>query len=133
MEALRTRYIIENYDPVKKQLMGLPPTPAQAIDIEQLPKRPATYSLGNALTASYTWIPIFSFVVFGSRFFFMFARRLSAVDSEKQFPDRAVYADSFSRRRRYFQRGQSRGKHDALGAVENSFSVGLCRNSDCAL
>src|SRR5882762_9873578 len=35
MEALRTRYIIENYDPVKKQMMGLPPTPAQAIDIEQ--------------------------------------------------------------------------------------------------
>ena len=38
MEALRTRYIIENYDPVKKQLMGLPPTPAQAIDIDQLPE-----------------------------------------------------------------------------------------------
>src|SRR2546421_381380 len=48
MEALRTRYIIENYDPVKKQMMGLPPTPAQAIDIEQLPKRPANYSIGDA-------------------------------------------------------------------------------------
>jgi cell division protein FtsW (lipid II flippase) len=68
MEALRTRYIIENYDPVKKQMMGLPPTPAQAIDIEQLPKRPANYSIGDALTASYTWIPIFSFVVFGVAF-----------------------------------------------------------------
>lgn len=68
MEALRTRYIIENYDPQKKQMMGLPPTPAQAIDIEQLPKRPANYSIGNALTASYTWIPIFSFVVFGVSF-----------------------------------------------------------------
>jgi cell division protein FtsW (lipid II flippase) len=68
MEALRTRYIIENYDPVKKQMMGLPPTPAQAIDIEQLPKRPANYSIGNALTSSYTWIPIFSFVVFGVAF-----------------------------------------------------------------
>src|SRR6266851_6990913 len=52
MEALRTRYIIENYDPVKKQMMGLPPTPAQAIDIEQLPKRPSNYTLGNALTSS---------------------------------------------------------------------------------
>jgi len=68
MEALRTRYIIENYDPVKKQLMGLPPTPAQAIDIEQLPKRPANYSISDALTSSYTWIPIFSFVVFGFAF-----------------------------------------------------------------
>src|SRR6266480_6544559 len=70
MEALRTRYIIENYDPVKKQLMGLPPTPDQAIDIEQLPKRPANYSIGDALTSGYTWIPIFSFVVFGLAFSF---------------------------------------------------------------
>ncbi len=64
MEALRTRYIIENYDPAKKQLMGLPPTPAQAIDVNQLPRRPANYSLGDALTSSYTWIPIFSFLIF---------------------------------------------------------------------
>jgi len=64
MEALRTRYIIENYDPQKKQLMGLPPTPAQAIDINQLPQIPSNYSLGQALTSSYTWIPIFSFIVF---------------------------------------------------------------------
>jgi cell division protein FtsW (lipid II flippase) len=70
MEALRTRYIIENYDPLKKQMMGLPPTPAQAIDIEQLPKRPSNYSIGDALTSSYTWIPIFSFVVFGVAFSF---------------------------------------------------------------
>jgi cell division protein FtsW (lipid II flippase) len=68
MEALRTRYIIENYDPIKKQMMGLPPTPAQAIDIEQLPKRPSNYSIGDALTSSYTWIPIFSFIVFGVAF-----------------------------------------------------------------
>src|SRR5213075_2166017 len=27
MEALRTRYIIENYDAAKKQMMGLPATP----------------------------------------------------------------------------------------------------------
>jgi cell division protein FtsW (lipid II flippase) len=70
MEALRTRYIIENYDPIKKQMMGLPPTPAQAIDIEQLPKRPSNYSIGDALTSSYTWIPIFSFIVFGVAFSF---------------------------------------------------------------
>ena len=64
MEALRTRYIIENYDPVKKQLMGLPPTPAQAIDVDQLPRRPSNYTLWNALTAGYTWIPIFSIIAF---------------------------------------------------------------------
>lgn len=70
MEALRTRYIIENYEPDKKQLMGLPPTPAAAIDLEQLPRRPATYTIGDAITSSYTWIPIISFVVFGAAFMF---------------------------------------------------------------
>ena len=70
MAALRTRYIIENYDPVKKQMMGLPPTPAQAIDIDQLPRRPSNYSIWNALTASYTWIPILSFIAFGLAFSF---------------------------------------------------------------
>lgn len=70
MEALRTRYIIENYDPLKKQLMGLPPTPAQAIDVNQLPKVPSSYSFGKALTSSYTWIPIFSFIAFGLAYSF---------------------------------------------------------------
>lgn len=70
MEALRTRYIIENYDPVKKQLMGLPATPAQAIDVNQLPKQPSSYTLGNALFSSYTWIPIFSFIAFGLAYAF---------------------------------------------------------------
>lgn len=64
MEALRMRYIMENYDPVKKQLMGLPPTPAQPIDIDQIPKRSSTYSLWNALTSSYTWVPIFAIFAF---------------------------------------------------------------------
>ena len=30
---------MENYDPVKKQLMGLPPTPAQPIDIRSVTER----------------------------------------------------------------------------------------------
>src|SRR5215475_3375513 len=70
MEALRTRYIMENYDPVKKQLMGLPPTPAQPIDISQLPKKESNYSLWNALTSSYTWIPVFSFIAFAIAYSF---------------------------------------------------------------
>jgi cell division protein FtsW (lipid II flippase) len=70
MGALRTRYIIENYDPIKKQLMGLPPTPAQAIDVSQLPVRKSNYTLWNALSSSYTWIPIFSFIAFGLAYSF---------------------------------------------------------------
>jgi cell division protein FtsW (lipid II flippase) len=70
MAALRTRYILENYDPVKKQIMGLPPTPAQPIDIDQLPRRKSNYTLWNAITASYTWIPILSFVAFAAAYSF---------------------------------------------------------------
>lgn len=64
MEALRTRYILENYDPAKKLMMGLPPTPARPIEIDQLPQRPSNYTVFNALTSSYTWIPILSFFAF---------------------------------------------------------------------
>lgn len=70
MAALRTRYIIENYDAEKKQMMGLPATPAQAIDLDQLPKRPSNYTIWNALTSSYTWIPIFSLIAFAIAFSF---------------------------------------------------------------
>ena len=70
MEALRMRYIMENYDPVKKQLMGLPPTPAQPIDIDQLPRKESNYSLWNAITSTYTWVPIFSFLAFALAFSF---------------------------------------------------------------
>jgi cell division protein FtsW (lipid II flippase) len=70
MQALRTRYIMENYDPVKKQMMGLPPTPAQPIDISQLPQKESNYSLWNALTSSYTWIPILSFIAFAIAYSF---------------------------------------------------------------
>jgi cell division protein FtsW (lipid II flippase) len=70
MEALRTRYILENYDPAKKQMMGLPPTPARPIEIDQLPQRPASYTFFNALTSSYTWIPILSFLAFAIAYSF---------------------------------------------------------------
>src|SRR6185295_4919328 len=70
MDALRIRYIDENYDPAKKQLMGLPPSPPHSIDIEQLMRTPSTYSFGQALTSSYTWIPIFSFIAFGLAYSF---------------------------------------------------------------
>src|SRR6266481_1861374 len=64
MDALRTRYIMENYDPAKKQMMGLPPTPAQPLSIEQLPHKPSNYTVWNAVTSGYTWIPVFSIIAF---------------------------------------------------------------------
>ncbi len=64
MDALRTRYIMENYDPAKKQMMGLPPTPAQPLSLEQLPHKPSNYTLWNAVTSGYTWIPVFSIIAF---------------------------------------------------------------------
>jgi cell division protein FtsW (lipid II flippase) len=70
MEALRLRYIMENYDPVKKQLMGLPPTPAQPITLDQIPRKESTYSIWNAITSSYTWIPILSFIAFALAYSF---------------------------------------------------------------
>jgi cell division protein FtsW (lipid II flippase) len=70
IDALRTRYIMENYDAAKKQIMGLPATPAQPVDIESLPQKPSNYSVWNALTSGYTWIPIFSFVAFALAYSF---------------------------------------------------------------
>ncbi len=70
MAALRMRYIMENYEPLKKQMMGLPPTPAQPLDIDKLPRKESTYSLWNALTSSYTWVPVLSFLAFAIAFSF---------------------------------------------------------------
>jgi cell division protein FtsW (lipid II flippase) len=70
MNALRMRYILENYDPLKKQMMGLPPTPAVPVDIDKLPRKSSNYSIGDAITSSYTWVPIFSFLAFAIAYFF---------------------------------------------------------------
>src|SRR3954447_14069061 len=57
-ETLRMRYVNENYDAAKRQMMGLPAT---APPVEQeAPVKESDYTLGNALTSSYTWIPVFS-------------------------------------------------------------------------
>jgi cell division protein FtsW (lipid II flippase) len=69
-DAVRTRYIMEHYDPAKKQIMGLPPTPAQPVDIDSLPHRPSNYTVWNALTSSYTWVPIFSLIGFALAYSF---------------------------------------------------------------
>src|SRR4029077_15758109 len=46
------------------------PTPAQPISLEQLPRKASSYSLWNALTSSYTWIPVFSFIAFAAAYWF---------------------------------------------------------------
>ncbi|HEY0407593.1 MAG TPA: FtsW/RodA/SpoVE family cell cycle protein [Pyrinomonadaceae bacterium] len=69
-ETLRRRFINETYDAEKKKLMGLPPTPAQAVDLDSEQVRQASYSLSNALTSGSTWIPLFSFFAFAIAFYF---------------------------------------------------------------
>ncbi len=133
MEALRMRYIIENYDPVKKQLMGLPPTPAQAIDIEQLPKTPSNYSIWNALTASYTWIPIFSFVAFGLAYSFCVRDGFLLWIQRNSFIIVLVDARAARGGGGNVQRRQGAREHDALGAFEDSVPAGLRGNTDGAL
>jgi cell division protein FtsW (lipid II flippase) len=60
-EALRMRYINENYDAAKRQMMGLSPAPPLGTEAE-VPIKESSYTVWNALTASYTWIPIFSLI-----------------------------------------------------------------------
>src|ERR1700716_2328869 len=67
-DTLRMRYINQTYDANKRQMMGLPPTPPPT-DVEA-PAKESSYSLQNALTSSYTWIPILSLVAFGLAFSF---------------------------------------------------------------
>lgn len=61
-DTLRMRYINENYDSAKRQMMGLPATPPP--QDQEAPVKESGYTLGNALTSSYTWIPVFSLVAF---------------------------------------------------------------------
>jgi len=68
-DALRLRYINENYDATKRQMMGLPPLPAGAPEPE-LPLKESSYSLQNAFTASYTWIPVLSLICFAVAYIF---------------------------------------------------------------
>jgi cell division protein FtsW (lipid II flippase) len=61
----RMRYINENYGPDKKQMMGLPPTPAKPdTNLNDDVVEKSNYTIGAALTASYTWIPIISLLMF---------------------------------------------------------------------
>lgn len=64
-DTLRMRYINQNYDATKRQIMGLPP-PTEV----EAPAKESNYTIQNALTSSYTWIPIFSLLAFALAFSF---------------------------------------------------------------
>jgi cell division protein FtsW (lipid II flippase) len=68
-DALRLRYINETYDAAKRQMMGLSPAPPAGHEAE-IPVKESSYTIWNALTASYTWIPIFSLIAFALAYSF---------------------------------------------------------------
>ena len=67
-DALRIRYINDNYDDAKKQMMGFPTGPSGAVATQPVPVKQSSYSLENALVSSYTWIPIFSLLAFAGAY-----------------------------------------------------------------
>jgi cell division protein FtsW (lipid II flippase) len=67
-ESLRIRYINENYDDAKKKMMGFTTGPDGKVPVQPVPVKQSSYSLENALTSSYTWIPIFSLLAFAAAF-----------------------------------------------------------------
>jgi cell division protein FtsW (lipid II flippase) len=67
-DTLRMRYINENYDATKRQMMGLPAQPPPKD--QEAPVKESGYTLANALTSSYTWIPVFSLIAFALAYSF---------------------------------------------------------------
>src|ERR1700716_659964 len=67
-DTLRMRYINENYDAAKRQMMGLPPTPPPKD--QEAPANESAYTISDALTSSYTWIQVFSLIAFALAFSF---------------------------------------------------------------
>lgn len=67
-DTLRMRYINQSYDVNKRQMMGLPPKPPPLE--QEAPAKESSYTLWNAITSSYTWIPVFSLLAFALAFSF---------------------------------------------------------------
>jgi cell division protein FtsW (lipid II flippase) len=82
-DTLRMRYINQNYDAAKRQMMGLPPTPPPKDAVE--PVKPSNYSIADALTSSYTWIPIFSLLGFALAFSFCASDRFLSWTQRNSF------------------------------------------------
>lgn len=62
--TMRERFIEETYTAEKKQMMGLPPTPPHPIAIDEVNVKKANYTIGDALIAGTTLIPLASFLLF---------------------------------------------------------------------
>src|SRR5438128_2322844 len=53
-------YIEENYSPEKKQIMGLPPTPPEPVDLSKETPRPVNDTLFGVLFSGRSLIPLFA-------------------------------------------------------------------------
>jgi len=60
IKTLQMHFVQENYSPEKKQLMGLPPTPAAAVDLSTEKFRPANDTLFGVIRSGNTLIPLFA-------------------------------------------------------------------------
>ncbi|PYS91831.1 MAG: hypothetical protein DMF64_10860 [Acidobacteria bacterium] len=65
-QVLRLRFINQNYDAAKKQLMGLPTDPQQAEAMleQQAEAHESTVNARSVLTSGRTWIPLLAFAAF---------------------------------------------------------------------
>lgn len=59
IKTAQLHYIQENYSPEKKQMMGLPPTPPEPVDLSKETPRPVTDTATGVLLSGRTLIPIF--------------------------------------------------------------------------
>jgi len=60
IKTAQMHYIQENYSPEKKQLMGLPPTPPEPVDLSKETPRPVSDSLTGVIFSGRTLIPLFA-------------------------------------------------------------------------
>lgn len=59
IKTAQMHYIQENYSPEKKQMMGLPPTPPEPVDLSKETPRPVNDTLFGVLFSGRTLIPLF--------------------------------------------------------------------------
>jgi cell division protein FtsW (lipid II flippase) len=64
IKTAQLHYIQENYSPEKKQMMGLPPTPPEPVDLSKETPRPVNDTLFGVLFSGRTLIPIFGIFCF---------------------------------------------------------------------
>ena len=60
IQTIQMHYIKENYSPEKKQIMGLPATPAESVDLSTETFRPANATVSGLLLSGNTLIPLFA-------------------------------------------------------------------------